>query len=61
MEKGGYFDDDGNEINIDLIKKPAICCICKKDDNPNEEILCNLNRLDQINDADFKCFSFEKF
>lgn len=56
----GYFDDNGNEINMDLIKKPGICSICKKDNNQEEEILCNLNRFDQRNDSEFKCFAFEE-
>ena len=53
------FDDDGTEVNPDLIPKPDLCSICKKQDDPKEEILCSLNRLDQRNDDDFKCFAFE--
>jgi hypothetical protein len=60
MELNGYFDDDGTEINMDLIKKPGLCLICKKDNDPHEEIPCNLNRFDQRNETDFKCFAFEK-
>ena len=56
----GYFDDDGNELNPDLIKKPDLCIICKKDEIKSEEILCNLNRLDQRNEREFVCFAFEK-
>ena len=26
-----YFDDDGTEINPDLIPKPDLCISCKKD------------------------------
>lgn len=26
-----YFDDEGNEINSDLIPKPDLCITCKKD------------------------------
>jgi len=53
-----YFDDDGNEIDIDSIPKPKLCLICVNIDDPHEEILCNLNRLDQRNDPEFKCFAF---
>ena len=60
MELDGYFDDDGNELNPDLIPKPGLCLICKKDSDPDEEILCNLTRLDQRNDRDFICHAFEK-
>jgi len=54
-----YFDDDGTEINPDLMPKPDLCLICKKKDDPKEEILCALNRIDQKNDDEFKCFAFE--
>ncbi len=56
----GYFDDDGNELNPDLIPKPNLCLSCKKNEDPNEEILCNLNRLDQSNESEFKCFAYEQ-
>lgn len=56
----GIFNDDGDDINTELIKKPSLCLICVNDDNPNEEILCNLTRFDQKNDMEFKCFAFKK-
>jgi len=59
-ELNGYFDDDGNPLDPDLISKPGLCLICKKDLDPNEEILCNLNRLDQRNQDKFVCYAFEK-
>ena len=54
-----YFDDDGTELNPDLFPKPHLCLSCKKNDNHNEEILCNLTRLDQREEPEFKCFSYE--
>jgi hypothetical protein len=54
----GYFDDDGNELDPTTIPMPAMCMQCEKKDDPNEEILCNLNRLDQRNDRTFKCGAF---
>jgi hypothetical protein len=54
-----FFDDDGTEINPDLIPKPDLCLICKKQDDSKEEIFCSLNRIDQRNDNEFKCFAFE--
>ena len=54
-----YYDDDGNELNPDLIDKPSLCVTCKKDGDPAEEILCNLNRLDQVDEEGFKCFAYE--
>ena len=54
----GFFDDDGYEVKFDLIKKPSLCLLCKNDDDPNEEILCNLTRCDQKDEVEFKCFDF---
>ncbi len=54
-----FFDDDGTEVNPDLVSTPDLCLVCKKQDDPKEEILCTLNRLDQRNDNEFKCFAFE--
>ena len=45
-----YFDDDGTEINPDVIPfpKPGLCITCKKDGQVGEEeILCNLTRIEQ--------------
>lgn len=56
----GFFSDDGYEINMDLIKKPTLCLTCIHDNDPNEEILCNLTRLDQQGEPDFECFSYKK-
>jgi hypothetical protein len=54
-----YFLDDGTEINPDLYPKPQLCISCKKDEDPHEEILCNLTRIDQREDAEFTCFGYE--
>ena len=56
----GFFDDDGYEINMDLVQKPSLCLTCRNDENANEEILCNLNRYDQKDESEFKCFAFIK-
>ena len=56
----GFFDDDGYEINTDLIKKPSLCLTCVNDDNLNEEMLCNMTRYDQKDDKEFKCFAYKK-
>lgn len=42
-----YYNDNGSETNPDLIPKPSLCIICKKDGEPVEENLCNLTRADQ--------------
>jgi hypothetical protein len=56
----GLFDDDGYEINNDLIKKPTLCLTCVHADDPNEELLCNMTRFDQQGEPDFKCFAHKK-
>ena len=56
----GFFDDDGYEINTDAIKKPALCLICKNDDNPEEEMLCNMTRYDQKDESEFQRSAFRK-
>jgi hypothetical protein len=56
----GIFDDDGYEINTDLIKKPSICLICMNDGDAKEELLCNMIRFDQRKDDEFKCSAFRK-
>jgi hypothetical protein len=53
-----YFDDDGNEIDMAAIAVPDLCKRCEKLDDPDEEILCNLNRLDQRGSDDFKCYAY---
>jgi len=53
-----YYDDDGNELDPAEIRLPRMCTMCDKRGDPHEEILCNLNRLEQRNESDFKCGSF---
>lgn len=53
-----YYDDDGNELDPSTIPMPKICLMCEKKDLPEEEVLCNLNRLDQEGEPHFKCGAF---
>ncbi len=56
----GYFDDDGTEVNSDLVPKPGLCLTCKKDNaSGKEEILCILTRNDQKGERDFECEAYE--
>lgn len=55
----GFFDDDGYEINTELIKKPTLCLTCINDDDPNEEMLCSMTRYDQRDEKEFKCFAYK--
>ena len=54
-----FYDDDGAEVNPDLIPKPSLCISCKKDGLRDEEILCNLNRMDQQGEDEFICGAYE--
>lgn len=54
----GFFNDDGTEINPDLVPKPSLCVSCKSDDDPSEEIFCILTRADQQNEAEFHCSAY---
>jgi hypothetical protein len=59
-EISGYYDDDGNKLNPDLVPKPGLCLLCANDDDPHELVLCNLNRLDQAEEKDeFRCGAFK--
>jgi hypothetical protein len=55
----GFFRDDGIPINPELVPKPSLCILCRKDDNPSEEIPCILNRADQQDSSEFICDAFE--
>jgi hypothetical protein len=57
--RGFFDDDDGYEINTDLIKKPSLCITRINDDDPNEKMFCNLTRHDQKDDDEFKCFAYK--
>jgi hypothetical protein len=60
LEINGFFNDEGYEINTDLIPKPSLCITCLNNDDPNEEPLCNMTRHDQRNESEFKCFAYRK-
>lgn len=54
----GYFNDNGIEINPDLISEPSFCVSCRKDCDPSEETLCTLKRADQQGEGEFRCFAY---
>ena len=59
-ELSGYFDDDGNKLNPDLISKPGLCLLCANDENPHELVECNQTRLDQLDEKkEFRCGAFK--
>lgn len=53
-----FYNDDGTEINPDLVPKPSLCVSCRNDDDPTEEILCILTRADQQDQVEFQCFAY---
>ena len=54
-----FYNDDGTEVNPDLIPKPDLCISCKKDEIHSEETLCSLNRMDQLGNEEFICEAYE--
>ncbi|MCD4693412.1 MAG: hypothetical protein K8R79_10895 [Calditrichales bacterium] len=58
-EINGFYLDDGTKVDPDLVSKPSLCITCIKDDDPSELILCTLNRIDQRDDPEFKCYAYE--
>jgi hypothetical protein len=58
----GFFDDDGYEITPDQIKIPLLCLSCIKnyEPGPEDDILCNLNRIDQKDKDEFICHAYEE-
>jgi len=55
-----FYNDDGTEINPDLISKPGLCIICKNNNDPDQEIPCILTRMDQQDEQEFICQAFKK-
>jgi hypothetical protein len=53
-----FYDDEGREVNPDLLAKPSLCTSCAKDDDPAEEPLCVLNRFDQRDEEQFQCAAY---
>lgn len=61
--KGGYFSDDGKEIDPLTVPLPALCNSCLKYNDAKEETPCLLNRMDQLDEMRkgerFLCFAYE--
>jgi len=58
-EMNGFFNDDGTKFNPNLTPAPALCATCRKNEDPKEEIPCNLTRNDQSGAERFICFAYE--
>jgi hypothetical protein len=60
FESGRFYEDDGSELNLDLVPTPPRCLTCRKHDMGGEEyFLCTLNRADQADKDEFECGSYE--
>ena len=61
--RGGYFSDDGEEIDPLSVPLPALCSSCLKYNDAKEETPCLLNRMDQMEEIRkgerFLCFAYE--
>lgn len=61
--KGGYFSDEGTEIDPLTVPIPALCNSCLKYNDAKEETPCLLNRMDQMDEIRrgkrFLCFAYE--
>lgn len=56
----GFYDDDGTKINPDLVPKPGLCLLCRKENDRSQLMLCTLNRMDQADEeGEFRCGAFE--
>jgi hypothetical protein len=58
----GLYNDDGTKMDIENIPLPSLCVICRYNvsGDPEDNILCLLNRNDQRDDDEFQCGKFEK-
>ncbi|MDA3818554.1 MAG: UPF0158 family protein [Prolixibacteraceae bacterium] len=61
-ELNGFFNDDGSRIDPGTVPTPSLCMLCKSFyiGDPEEDMLCLLNRNDQRDEPDFKCGAFKK-
>ena len=61
--KGGYFSDDGKEIDPLSVPMPVLCRSCLNYNDAKEETPCLLNRMDQMEEMKqgeiFCCFAYE--
>jgi hypothetical protein len=60
-EINGFYDDNGNKINSDLISKPGLCLVCSKHevDDVMEQMFCTMTRYDQQDEDEFKCGAYK--
>ena len=54
----GFYLDDGTKVDPNLIDKPSLCISCRKNNDPSEEIICTLTRIDQQGESEFICHAY---
>ncbi len=59
-DKNGFFLDDGTKVDPNLIPKPGLCLTCVHDNDPAQEMLCTLTRIDQMDDEEFICEAYRQ-
>lgn len=62
VELNGFYDDEGNKIDLKTIPVPPLCTICRSNqiDDWDENLLCLMNRNDQRDRKEFECGAFVK-
>ena len=52
----GYYDDDGNPMNPNIVPKPSLCISCKHDDDPGYR--ARSLGFDQQGEEEFRCEAY---
>jgi len=53
------YDDDGTEMNAYELPARPLCTTCRHNNDPKQEPMCLLTRLDQKGDVEFRCDAYE--
>jgi hypothetical protein len=56
----GFDKEEDETLDLELVAKPSLCLSCKKDNDPNEEEMCMLTRMDCDEGDEFLCGAYEK-
>ncbi len=53
-----FYDTDGHEVHPDFIPFPDLCRTCRKNDDINRYIFCEMRRIKRQYDEVFECTGF---
>lgn len=61
LDINDLYDDNGNKIDTENIKVPALCMGCKSfyTEDAEENLLCMMNRSDQSGEKEFRCEAYK--